>query len=174
MQPSGFLLLQGIFNAAKLCLFLVLITFTYLFMLHFIFQLLYMMRAGRSALWTTTIAQSTVLSWDRLDRNQVCQKVLNEIPFFECNNLVFVITSQSGVPVKVPETALGNGQNRTPCWCVRKVLHVSEEANRGAINERKDLCCFCTQNITQVSSQSTGRKPKPQNTAVKDSQASQP
>lgn len=47
----------------------------------------------------------------------------------------------------------------------RKVLHASEESSRGVRNQCKDLCCFYTQKVTQVSSQSTVGI---QSTALKD------
>lgn len=115
-------------------------------MLYFTFQPLYIIRAGKSASWTT-IAQSTVLSWDRLDRDQVCWKALNEIPFFGYNPLFSVMLFLVGRMI-VPETALEEGLNNSLRWCLKKVLRVRGETDRVAVNECKDLHCFCVQNVT--------------------------
>lgn len=73
-----------------------------------------------------------MLSWDRLDLDQVCWKVLDVMPSFPY--------SQRFQRVTPPKSILGKGQSSS-LW----VLHASEESSMGGRNQCKDLCCFCTE-----------------------------
>lgn len=89
--------------------FFVLITFTYPLKLYFISQpFIYSEKQASLLHRPPWCRQTAMLSWDRLDLDQVCWKILDVMPSFGNSQLFQRVT--------LPESNPGKGQSSSFCW----------------------------------------------------------